>query len=100
MRGGRETKRLGVGEGETEREREARTLKLILEEIFLMIRKNGGINVIISVVHWCGPLSSCDCVIRLILLFTGESKESSSNIRLVGIHSMAYQCTKLGFFRT
>ena len=24
----------------------------------------------------CGPLSLCDCVIRLILLFTGESKES------------------------
>ena len=89
-----------MGEGETKREREVRTLKLILEEIFLMIRNNGGINMIISVVDWCGPFSSCDCVIRLILLFTGKSKESSSNIRLVGIHSVAYRCTKLGFVRT
>ena len=47
QQGERETKRSGVGEGETEREREVRTLKLILGEIFLMIRNNGGITVIV-----------------------------------------------------
>ena len=41
-----------MGKGETEREREVRTLKLILGEIFLMIRNSEGITVIVSA--WIG----------------------------------------------
>ena len=41
-----------MGEGETEREREVRTLKLIIGEIFLMIRNNDGITVTVST--WIG----------------------------------------------
>ena len=33
-----------------------------------MIRNNGGITVIVSAVDRCGPHSSCDCVVRMILL--------------------------------